>query len=133
LLSIKLIQFITNNSKLIMDKKHLKQQLDFELAVALGYSQRKRTKRIAINITQQFHDNLVKKYHLNGRFRHTGKCKLFITTVLFYFLLSYLFLQLSESDTVLTRDIDTDMTFRNYYHRYVRVFCDIFMRTNRCP
>ncbi len=52
-----------------MDKKHLKQQLDIELALALGYSQRKRTKRIAFNITQQLHDNLVEKYHLNGRFK----------------------------------------------------------------
>ncbi len=52
-----------------MDKNHLKQQLDFELALALGYSQRKRTKRIAFNITQQLHDNLVEKYHLNGCFK----------------------------------------------------------------
>jgi hypothetical protein len=52
-----------------MDKKNLKQQLDFELAVTLGYSHRKRSKRIVINIKQQLYDSLVKKYHLNGRFQ----------------------------------------------------------------
>ncbi len=52
-----------------MDFKQLVKQIDYELFVALGYSQRKSSKRLVITITRQLFERLKTRFKLNGRFK----------------------------------------------------------------
>ncbi len=54
-----------------MDFKKIKNQIDYELFVALGYSQRKVTKRIVSTITSQVFKQLKNRFKLNGRFKNS--------------------------------------------------------------
>ncbi len=54
-----------------MDFKKLRKQIDYELFVALGYSQRKSSKRLVIMITNQLFERLKKRFKLNGRFKNS--------------------------------------------------------------